>query len=147
MFCKPDNYFEAGPWRRQPGGGPLLINMVHEVGNLRSLCGEIVAVQAFASSATRNFPVEDTGGGQPALRERGSGHVHVVRHRSCAAKLGTDDRGGFSLLLLSRRRLLHRRRNSGLAGVSHHAPEILRRPGTTVLVEPVRKRDDSGRTG
>jgi predicted dehydrogenase len=27
---------------------------------LRSLCGEIVAVQAFASSATRNFPVEDT---------------------------------------------------------------------------------------
>lgn len=60
MFCKPDNYFEAGPWRRQPGGGPLLINMVHEVGNLRSLCGEIVAVQAFASSATRNFPVEDT---------------------------------------------------------------------------------------
>src|SRR5262245_66308808 len=34
--------------------------MVHEVGNLRSLCGEIVAVQAFASSATRNFPVEDT---------------------------------------------------------------------------------------
>jgi predicted dehydrogenase len=60
MFCKPDHYFEAGPWRRQPGGGPLLINMVHEVGNLRSLCGEIVAVQAFASSATRNFLVEDT---------------------------------------------------------------------------------------
>jgi hypothetical protein len=24
------------------------------------LCGEIVAVQAFVSSATRNFPVEDT---------------------------------------------------------------------------------------
>jgi predicted dehydrogenase len=60
MFYKPDQYFEDGPWRRQPGGGPLLINMVHEVGNLRSLCGEIVAVQAFASSATRNFPVEDT---------------------------------------------------------------------------------------
>jgi predicted dehydrogenase len=60
MFYKPDKYFDEGPWRRQPGGGPLLINMVHEVGNLRSLCGEIVAVQAFASSATRNFPVEDT---------------------------------------------------------------------------------------
>jgi predicted dehydrogenase len=27
---------------------------------MRSLCGEIVAVQAFASSATRNFLVEDT---------------------------------------------------------------------------------------
>ena len=60
MFCKPDQYFEDGPWRRQLGGGPLLINMVHEIGNLRALCGEIVAVQAFASSATRNFPVEDT---------------------------------------------------------------------------------------
>jgi predicted dehydrogenase len=60
MFCKPDQYFEDGPWRRQIGGGPLLINMVHEIGNLRALCGEIVAVQTFASSATRNFPVEDT---------------------------------------------------------------------------------------
>jgi predicted dehydrogenase len=60
MFCKPDHYFEEGPWRRQPGGGPLLINMIHEIGNLRSLCGEVAAVQAFASSATRNFPVEDT---------------------------------------------------------------------------------------
>ena len=60
MFCKPDQYFEDGPWRRQLGGGPLLINMVHEIGNLRALCGEIVAVQAFVSSATRNFPVEDT---------------------------------------------------------------------------------------
>jgi predicted dehydrogenase len=60
MFYKPDTYFDEGPWRRQTGGGPLLINMVHEVGNLRALCGEIVAVQAFASSATRKFPVEDT---------------------------------------------------------------------------------------
>src|SRR5512132_4554968 len=60
MFCKPDQYFEDGPWRRQPGGGPILINMVHEIGNLRALCGEIVAVQAFASNATRGFPVEDT---------------------------------------------------------------------------------------
>jgi predicted dehydrogenase len=34
--------------------------MIHEIGNLRALSGEIVAVQAFASSATRGFPVEDT---------------------------------------------------------------------------------------
>ena len=34
--------------------------MIHEIGNLRALCGEIVAVQAFSSNATRNFPVEDT---------------------------------------------------------------------------------------
>jgi predicted dehydrogenase len=60
LFYKPDAYFDDGPWRRQPGGGPVLINMIHEIGNLRSLCGEIVAVQAFASSATRGFAVEDT---------------------------------------------------------------------------------------
>jgi predicted dehydrogenase len=59
-FYKPDQYFADGPWRREPGGGPILLNMIHEVHNLRMLCGEIVAVQAFASSVTRNFAVEDT---------------------------------------------------------------------------------------
>ena len=59
-FYKPDHYFEEGPWRREPGGGPILINMIHEVHNLRILCGAIVAVQAFASHAVRAFPVEDT---------------------------------------------------------------------------------------
>ena len=59
-FYKPDSYFEDGPWRKEPGGGPLLLNMIHEVHNLRILCGEIVAVQAFASHAAREFAVEDT---------------------------------------------------------------------------------------
>jgi predicted dehydrogenase len=59
-FYKPDRYFQEGPWRTQPGGGPILINMVHEVDNLRFLAGEIVAVQATSSRAVRGFPVEDT---------------------------------------------------------------------------------------
>ena len=59
-FFKPDVYFADAPWRSQPGGGPILLNMIHEVHNLRMLCGEIVAVQAFASHATRHFAVEDT---------------------------------------------------------------------------------------
>jgi predicted dehydrogenase len=34
--------------------------MIHEIDNLRAMVGEIVAVQAFASNATRGFDVEDT---------------------------------------------------------------------------------------
>jgi predicted dehydrogenase len=60
VFFKPDHYFVDAPWRRQLGGGPILLNMIHEVHNLRMLCGDIVAVQAFSSHATRGFPVEDT---------------------------------------------------------------------------------------
>lgn len=59
-FFKPDQYYADGPWRREVGGGPILLNMIHEVHNLRMLCGDIVAVQAFASNAIRGFAVEDT---------------------------------------------------------------------------------------
>ena len=59
-FFKPEQYYLDGPWRRELGGGPILLNMIHEVHNLRMLCGDIIAVQALASHATRGFPVEDT---------------------------------------------------------------------------------------
>jgi predicted dehydrogenase len=58
-FLKPASYFETS-WRRQPGGGPILINLVHVVDDLRNLLGEIVQVQAARSSAVRGFAVEDT---------------------------------------------------------------------------------------
>jgi predicted dehydrogenase len=59
-FLKPDHYFADAPWRRELGAGPILLNMIHEVHNLRMLCGEITAVQAFSSHAVRGFAVEDT---------------------------------------------------------------------------------------
>jgi len=61
LFYKPDDYFDVGGgWRRQPGGGPILLNLIHEVNNLLSLVGDVVSVQAATSNATRGFPVEDT---------------------------------------------------------------------------------------
>jgi predicted dehydrogenase len=59
-FYKPDSYFQEAPWRSQPGGGPILINLIHEIHNLRLMCGELESVQAMASRAVRGFPVEDT---------------------------------------------------------------------------------------
>lgn len=56
---KADSYY-ASSWRRQPGGGPLLINAIHELDCLRFLCGEIDGVFAMKNSRGRGYQVEDT---------------------------------------------------------------------------------------
>ena len=58
---KPDWYFEQ-KWRITEGvGGPLLINMIHDIDNLRYLVGEIAMVQAHMANVSRGNMVEDTG--------------------------------------------------------------------------------------
>lgn len=58
-FLKPDPYFNVA-WRREPGGGPVLINLIHDIDDLRFLVGDIARLQAMTSSAVRGFKVEDS---------------------------------------------------------------------------------------
>ena len=48
---KPNNYFNS--WRKSVGGGPLLINLVHDIDLMRYLIGEIECVLSFESNSIR----------------------------------------------------------------------------------------------
>lgn len=56
---KPDDYFDVD-WRREKGAGPVFLNLIHDVDNLRYLLGEVVAVTATESNAVRGNAVEET---------------------------------------------------------------------------------------
>jgi len=58
-LMKPDNYFEIA-WRSQKGGGPILINIIHEMDNLRFICGDVAEISARARRLVRTGEVEDT---------------------------------------------------------------------------------------
>ncbi|QXI49839.1 MULTISPECIES: Gfo/Idh/MocA family protein [Pseudomonas] len=56
---KPDSYFDT-PWRREPGAGFLLTNLIHDLDLLRYLCGEVEQVQAFTRNDVRGYANEDS---------------------------------------------------------------------------------------
>ncbi len=56
---KHDSYYEA-EWRRQPGAGPLMTNLSHEIDLMRFLLGDMTEVSALLSSARRGLVIEDT---------------------------------------------------------------------------------------
>lgn len=61
-ILKPDDYYRT-EWRtrREMGGGPLLINTVHDVDDLRYICGcEITRVYAELNNQVRGLEVEDS---------------------------------------------------------------------------------------
>ena len=56
---KPAPYFNV-TWRKEPGGGPVLINAIHDIDCLRMLCGDVETVNAATGNSVRKFDVEDT---------------------------------------------------------------------------------------
>ena len=71
---KPKGYHDLA-WRREPGGGVVLINGIHDIDCLRQLCGDIETVQATTSNAVRGFAVEDTAARGDPLQERCHRHA------------------------------------------------------------------------
>ncbi len=59
LVRKPDDYFKVA-WRTRAGGGPILINMIHDIDCLRFVVGEIEAVTGITSHSRRALEVEDT---------------------------------------------------------------------------------------
>ena len=58
-FYKPDHYFDAAPWRKLKGAGPIYVNLIHDVDLLRYFCGEVKTVYANAIRSTRGYENED----------------------------------------------------------------------------------------
>lgn len=88
--CKPASYFEAGPWRREKGGGVILINLIHEIDFMRFVAGEITGICAMTANRQRGFPVEDTAA---LVLEFASGALGSFLLADCAPTPWTMEQG------------------------------------------------------
>lgn len=61
IWClrKHDSYYDAS-WRTQPGAGPIMTNLSHEIDLLHCLAGSITEVSTMSANAARGHAVEDT---------------------------------------------------------------------------------------
>lgn len=59
---KPDDYFVKGAWRKSAGGGPIMINLIHDIDLMHYFFGPVNTVQALTSCAQREGETEDTAG-------------------------------------------------------------------------------------
>ena len=91
LLRKPDEYFKTH-WRVNDGGGPILINLVHDIDALRFVCGEMVRVQAIATRGARGLPVEDTAAALIVFSERRTWHPYFVRRSYCPVVVGANVR-------------------------------------------------------
>jgi len=76
-FYKPDAYFDAAPWRKKPGAGPISVNLVHDVDLLRYLAGEVVTVQAQSAASKRGYDNEDVAGALLTFESGAIGTISV----------------------------------------------------------------------
>ncbi len=56
---KTDDYFDAAPWRKQQGAGPIKVNLIHDIDLICYLCGDVEMVQAQAAKSARGYENED----------------------------------------------------------------------------------------
>ena len=57
---KPADWYQV-EWRcRRPSGGPVMVNLIHDLDVLRFICGEIRQVYAQSGSSARGLEVEDS---------------------------------------------------------------------------------------
>jgi hypothetical protein len=130
LFLKPKDYFDgSGAWRREPGGGVVLINLIHVIDDLRNMRRH----RRHSGSAVEHSP-RLSGRGyhrhDPALRQRRARHPGDLGRRERTVELGAD-LGREQGLPANRPVLLPRGRNRRLADRS--APGCLEPRGRRMV--------------